>query len=105
MELFINLGIVGIGLIVLGKSALYTNKNTQTFHYFKFLDKFMLYMESEVLARINLKYGKYLLLTGTVGALFYDVLGLLMALVMVLVTSFYLVNLFISGYKFYINTR
>lgn len=105
MDFFINLGIFGIALIWLGKLALSTNESTQEFSNFKFLDKFIRYMESELLARINLKYGKYMLITGILGALFYKTLGLLMVFVMVLVSSLYLVNLFISGYKFYINIR
>lgn len=105
MDFFINLGIFGIALILLGKLALNSNESTQEFSNFKFLDKLMRYMDSELLARINLKYGKYMLITGILGVLFYKALGLLMVFLMVLITSFYLVNLFISGYKFYINTR
>ena len=105
MDFFINLGIFGMVLIFLGKLALRTKKNTQVSDDFKLINKLMLYMESELLARINLKYGKQILIIGILGTLFYNTLGLLMVFVMVLVLIIYYVNFFISGYKFYINTR
>lgn len=105
MDFFINLGIIGILLIILGKLALKVNKYTQDFSNFKLIDKFMCYMESEFLAKINLKYGKYLLIMCIMGLLFYNTLGLLMVVITVLVFTFYLANIFIIAYKFYISTR
>ena len=105
MDFFINLGIVGISLIILGKLAFKLNKDTKELSGFKILDNIVSYMESDLLAKINLKYGKQLLITGIIGALFYNTLGLLMVFVTVLVLIFYLANVFINGYKFYINLR
>lgn len=105
MDFFINLGIVGISLILFGKQGLKVNEDSQELSGFKILDSIVSYMESDLLAKINLKYGKQLLITGIIGALFYNTLGLLMVFVMVLVLSFYFSNVFINGYKFYINVR
>ncbi|WP_122638745.1 hypothetical protein [Romboutsia sp. Marseille-P6047] len=105
MDFFINLGILGISLIMLGKVTIKGNTYTQELSNFKILDNIVNYMESEGLAKINLKYGKQLLITGIIGTLFYNTLGLLMVFVMVLVLSLYIINVFISGYKFYINIR
>ncbi|MGL5346344.1 MAG: hypothetical protein ACRDA3_03255 [Peptostreptococcaceae bacterium] len=105
MDFFINLGILGISLIVLGKLALKANKNTEQCTNFESLNKLICYMESELVAKTNLHYGKLLLITGILGALFYNTIGLLMILVMVLVVSLYLIKLLISGYKFYIDAR
>lgn len=105
MDLFISLGIVGISLIMLGKLTFRGNTDTQELSNFKILDKIVSYIESDLLAKINLRYGKQLLITGIFGVLFYNTLGLLMVFVMVLVLSLYLINVFISGYKFYINIR
>lgn len=102
MDFFINLGIVGISLIILGKASLKNNNDAQEFIKFKILNKFMNYMDSELLAKINLKYGKLLLITGILGTLFYNTLGLFMVLVMVLVMTFYLISLFTNAYKFFI---
>ena len=85
MDFFINLGITGISLIFLGKLALRRNKTINESNNLEFIDKLMRYMESELLAKINLKYGKQLLIASIVGVLFF--------------TS-YLINLFISGYKY-----
>ena len=105
MDFFINLGIVGISLILFGKQGLKVNEDSQELSGFKILDNIISYMESDLLAKINLKYGKQLLITGIIGALFYNTLGLFMVFVMVLVLSFYLSNVLINGYKFYINIR
>lgn len=105
MDFFINLGIVGISLILFGKQGLKVNEDSQELSGFKILDNIISYMESDLLAKINLKYGKQLLITGIIGALFYNTLGLLMVFVTVLVLSFYLSNVLIKGYKFYINVR
>ena len=85
MDFFINLGITGISLIFLGKLALRRNKTINESNNLEFIDKLMRYMESELLAKINLKYGKQLLIASIVG---------------VLVFTSYLINLFISGYKY-----
>lgn len=100
MDLFINLGIIDISLIFLGKLALRGNKNINESNNLEFIDKLMRYMESELLAKINLKYGKQLLIASIVGVLFYNTFGLFMVLVTVLVFTSYLINLFISGYKY-----
>jgi len=105
MDFFINIGIIGIALIILGKSALRANKCIQQSNNFKSLDNLIHYMESELLAKINLKYGKQMLITGILGALFYNSLGLLMVIIMLLVIISYLASIFISGYKFYLSTR
>ncbi len=105
MDFFINLGIVGISLIILGRLGLKANKGTQEVSGFDIVDNIVNYIESDVVTKINLKYGKQLLITGIIGALFYNTLGLVMVFITVLVLSFYLVNLFINGYKFYINIR
>ena len=105
MDFFINLGILGVSLILFGKLTLKSNENLQEISGFKILDNIINYIASDLLAKINLKYGKQLLITGIIGALFYNTLGLLMVFVMVLVLSFYLSNVFINGYKFYINVR
>ncbi|CED93303.1 MULTISPECIES: hypothetical protein [Romboutsia] len=100
MDFFINLGITGISLIFLGKLALRRNKTINESNNLEFIDKLMRYMESELLAKINLKYGKQLLIASIVGVLFYNTFGLFMVLVTVLVFTSYLINLFISGYKY-----
>lgn len=100
MDFFINLGITGISLIFLGKLALRKNKTINESNNLEFIDKLMRYMESELLAKINLKYGKQLLIASIVGVLFYNTFGLFMVLVTVLVFTSYLINLFISGYKY-----
>ena len=100
MDFFINLGITGISLIFLGKLALRRNKTINESNNLEFIDKLMRYMESELLAKINLKYGKKLLIASIVGVLFYNTFGLFMVLVTVLVFTSYLINLFISGYKY-----
>ena len=105
MDFFINLGIVGISLILFGKQGLKVNEDSQEISGFKILDNIINYIASDLLAKINLKYGKQLLITGVIGALFYNTLGLLMVFVTVLVLIFYLANVFINGYKFYINIR
>lgn len=100
MDFFINLGITGILLIFLGKLALRGNKNINESNNLESIDKLIRYMESELLAKINLKYGKQLLIASIVGVLFYNTFGLFMVLVTVLVFTSYLINLFISGYKY-----
>lgn len=100
MDFFINLGITSISLIFLGKLALRRNKTINESNNLEFIDKLMRYMESELLAKINLKYGKQLLIASIVGVLFYNTFGLFMVLVTVLVFTSYLINLFISGYKY-----
>ncbi len=100
MDFFINLGITGVSLIFLGKLALRRNKTINESNNLEFIDKLMRYMESELLAKINLKYGKQLLIASIVGVLFYNTFGLFMVLVTVLVFTSYLINLFISGYKY-----
>ena len=105
MDFFINLGILGIALIILGKSKSRKNNQAQKLNHIKILDKLLCYMESDMLMNINLKYGKLLLITGIIGALFYNILGLLMVFITVLIVTLYLVNLFMSGYKFYINIK
>ena len=104
MDFFINLGITGISLIFLGKLALRRNKtineSNNESNNLEFIDKLMRYMKSELLAKINLKYGKQLLIASIVGVLFYNTFGLFMVLVTVLVFTSYLINLFISGYKY-----
>lgn len=100
MDFFINLCITGISLIFLGKLALRRNKTINESNNLEFIDKLMRYMESELLAKINLKYGKQLLIASIVGVLFYNTFGLFMVLVTVLVFTSYLINLFISGYKY-----
>ncbi len=100
MDFFINLGITGISLIFLGKLALRRNKTINESNNLEFIDKLMRYMESELLTKINLKYGKQLLIASIVGVLFYNTFGLFMVLVTVLVFTSYLINLFISGYKY-----
>lgn len=100
MDFFINLGITDISLIFLGKLALRGNKNINESNNLEFIDKLIRYMESELLAKINLKYGKQSLIASIVGVLFYNTFGLFMVLVTVLVFTSYLINLFISGYKY-----
>lgn len=100
MDFFINLGITDISLIFLGKLALRKNKTINESNNLEFIDKLMRYMESELLAKINLKYGKQLLIASIVEVLFYNTFGLFMVLVTVLVFTSYLINLFISGYKY-----
>lgn len=100
MDFFINLGITGISLIFLGKLALRRNKTINESNNLEFIDKLMRYMESELLAKINLKYGKQLLIASIVGVLFYNTFGLFMVLVTVLIFTSYLINVFISGYKY-----
>ena len=104
MEFFINIGIIGISFMLLGKMIMKYEK-TQEFENLEYLNKLISFMESELVAKANLKYGKLLLICGVIGALFYNTLGLFMVFVMVLVLSFYLSNVLINGYKFYINIR
>lgn len=96
MDFFINLGITGVSLIFLGKLALRRNKTINESNNLEFIDKLMRYMESELLAKINLKYGKQLLIASIVGVLFYNTFGLFMVLVTVLVFTSYLINLLVD---------
>lgn len=96
------LGSLGIGLILLGESAIRLNKHVQEANK---TNNFKLSDLSILWGKINLKYGKLLLITGILGVLFYAKLGLLMCVIMLLVLIFYLANLFISGYKFLIHRR
>ncbi len=105
MDFFINLGILGISLILSAKLGHKLNEDSKEISGFKILDNFFDYISSDILAKINLKYGKKLFITSIICVLFYNTLGLFMVLVTVLVLSFYLVNVFINGYKFYINIR
>ena len=104
MEFFINIAIIGISFMLLGKMIMKYEK-TQEFDNLEYLNKLISFMESELVAKANLKYGKLLLICGVIGTLFYNTLGLFMVFVMVLVLSFYLSNVLINGYKFYINIR
>ena len=100
MDFFINIGIVGTAFIFLSKLTNKENKNIQEFNNLEFLNKFIFYMESELFAKIHLKYGIQLLICGIIGALFYNTLGLFMVAVTILVMTFYLANIFINGYKY-----
>jgi len=101
MDFFINFGILGIALILSGKLNKRKDNQTQKLKNIKILDKISCYMDSDMLININLKYGKLMLIAGIIGALFYNTLGLLMVFITVLIMIFYLINLFISLYKFY----
>ena len=62
MDFFINIGLVGIAFIFLGKLTNKENKNIQEFNNLQFLNKLICYMESELFAKIHLKYGLQLLI-------------------------------------------
>ena len=47
MDFFINIGLVGIAFIFLGKLTNKENKNIQEFNNLQFLNKLICYMESE----------------------------------------------------------
>ena len=100
MDFFISVGIIGISLILSSKLAMKGNKNIQQYNNWGFLSKLLSYMDSELLAKINLKYGTQLLICGIIGTLFYNTLGLLMVAVTILNFIFYLANIFINGYKY-----
>ena len=95
MDFFINIGILGISFIFLGKLTKKGNKNIEEFNNLEFLNKLICYMESELFAKIHLKYGIKLLISGIIGTLFYNTLGLLMVAVTILIFIFYLANIFI----------
>ena len=105
MDFLISVGIIGISLILSSKLAMKGNKNIQEYNNFGFLSKFLSYMDSELLAKINLKYGTQLLISGIIGTLFYNILGLLMVAVTILNFIFYLANIFINGYKYCFVTK
>lgn len=105
MDFFISFGILGIALIISGNLNKRKNNQEQSTYNIKILDKILCYMDSDILININLKYGKLMLITGIIGVLFYNTLGLLMVLITVLIMIFYLINLFISWYKFYYTTK
>ena len=98
MEFFINIGIIGISFMLLGKMIMKYEK-TQEFENLEYLNKLISFMESELVAKANLKYGKLLLICGVIGALFYNTLGLFMVLVTIVVLAFYLGIIFINLYK------
>ena len=100
MDFFISVGFIGISLILSSKLAMKGNKNIQQYNNFGVLNKLLCYMDSELLAKINLKYGIQLLISGIIGTLFYNTLGLLMVAVTILIFIFYLANIFINGYKY-----
>ena len=91
MQLFFNLGFIGLSLIILGKLELKEDLEKKNKHNFKIkiIDKFISYTESYEFAKINLKYGMLLLITGTIGFVFYNTLGLPMVGAMVLSLGFY----------------
>ena len=101
MNLFLILCILGIGLILLGKTAIRVNKTALEANK---TNNFKVFDISILWGKINIKYGKLLLITGMLGVFFYDKLGLLMVVIMILVLISYIANLFISGYKFLIHT-
>ena len=70
MDFFINIGLVGIAFIFLGKLTNKENKNIQEFNNLQFLNKLICYMESELFAKIHLKYGVQLLICGII-SVFY----------------------------------
>ena len=105
MDFFISVGLIGISLILSSKLAMKGNKNIQEYNNFGFLNKILCYMESELLAKINLKYGTQLLISDIIGTLFYNTLGLLMVAVTILIFIFYLANIFINGYKYCFITK
>lgn len=103
MDLFFNLGFAGLALIILGKVELKEKLEKKNKHNFKIeiIDKFISYTESYEFAKINLRYGTLLLITGIIGFIFYNTLGLMMVGAMVLSLGFYLTNTFITGYKYF----
>ena len=105
MDFFISVGLIGISLILSSKLAMKGNKNIQEYNNFGFLSKLLSYMDSELLAKINLKYGIQLLIFGIIGTLFYNTLGLLMVVITILVLTFYFANIFINGYKYCFVTK
>ena len=70
MDFFINIGLVGIAFIFLGKLTNKENKNIQEFNNLQVLNKLICYMESELFAKIHLKYGLQLLICGII-SVFY----------------------------------
>ena len=70
MDFFINIDLVGIAFIFLGKLTNKENKNIQEFNNLQFLNKLICYMESELFAKIHLKYGLQLLICGII-SVFY----------------------------------
>ena len=70
MDFFINIGLVGIAFIFLGKLTNKENKNIQEFNNLQFLNKLICYMESELFSKIHLKYGLQLLICGII-SVFY----------------------------------
>ena len=98
MEFFINIGIIGISFMLLGKMIM-KNQKTQEFENLEYLNKLISFMESELVAKANLKYGNLLLICGVIGTLFYNTLGLFMVLVTIVVLAFYLGIIFINLYK------
>ena len=98
MEFFINIAIIGISFMLLGKMIMKYEK-TQEFDNLEYLNKLISFMESELVAKANLKYGNLLLICGVIGTLFYNTLGLFMVLVTIVVLAFYLGIIFINLYK------
>ncbi len=107
MQLFFNLGVIGLSLIILGKLELKEDLEKKNKHNFKIkiIDKFISYTESYEFAKINLKYGMLLLIIGIIGFVFYNTLGLTMVGAMVLSLGFYIINTFIAGYKYFKNFK
>ena len=70
MDFFINIGLVVIAFIFLGKLTNKENKNIKEFNNLQFLNKLICYMESELFAKIHLKYGLQLSICGII-SVFY----------------------------------
>ena len=100
MDLFLNLGIYGACIMYIGKMALKNNDKITYFKNIKILNLIMSYIQSDILANINIKYGKYILIAGAVGTIFYNIIGLLMVVVMCGLLFIYLWNVIYKGFKF-----
>lgn len=88
--------------MLLGKWTIRDNakKNDDSIVDIKNLNKFMSYMESDIWASINLRYGRLFLIPSIIGSLFYNSLGLFMVFIMVLVVGSYLGTSIINGFKY-----
>lgn len=107
MDLFLSILIWGIVLIVLGLIQIEANKALKVKFSFniKSAEKFISYFKSNTWAKINITYGIGLFFTSIIGIVFYENIGLLVALIMIVELNFYILQSLIGAYKYSSNVN
>ncbi|MCR8746996.1 hypothetical protein [Romboutsia lituseburensis] len=107
MDLFFSILIWGVVLIALGLIQIEVNKALKVKFSFniKTTEKFISYFRSNTWAKINITYGVGLLFTSIIGIVFYENIGLLVALIMTVELNLYLLQSLIGAYKYSSNTN